>query len=65
VEFLEAGNLLFPPPGGVRPVSFTDAGIMKFFEHWWTRGPQIIRVALVAASIAGMVLGGAADHYWT
>jgi hypothetical protein len=38
---------------------------MKFFEHWWTRGPQVLRVALVIASIGGMLLGGAADHFWT
>ena len=35
------------------------------FEHWWTRGPQLIRVALVLASIVAMVLGGAAAAYWT
>ncbi len=35
------------------------------FEHWWTRGPQVIRIAVAVASIAAMVLGGAADHYWT
>lgn len=38
---------------------------MNFFEHWWTRGPQVLRVALVIASIGGMLLGGAADHFWT
>jgi hypothetical protein len=37
---------------------------MKFFQQWWTRGPQVLRVALVVASIAGVVLGGSADHYW-
>ena len=34
------------------------------FDHWWTRAPQLARIALVLASIAAMVLGGAADHYW-
>jgi hypothetical protein len=34
------------------------------FEYWRTRGPQVIRIALVVASIVGMVLGGSADDYW-
>jgi len=37
---------------------------MQFFDNWWTRGPQVIRVALVLASLAGLVLGGSADHFW-
>ena len=34
------------------------------FDHWWTRAPQLARIALVLTSIAAMVLGGAADHFW-
>jgi hypothetical protein len=37
---------------------------MKSLHHWLIRGPQIARVALVLASIAGVVLGGSADHFW-
>ena len=37
---------------------------MGFFESWWTRGPLVLRIVLVLASIAGMLLGGAADEYW-
>jgi hypothetical protein len=34
-------------------------------EHFWTRAPQLLRVGLVFLAIVGMVLGGAADAYWT
>jgi hypothetical protein len=34
------------------------------FEHWWTRAPQVARLALVLAAIGAMVLGGSADHFW-
>jgi hypothetical protein len=34
------------------------------FEHWWTRAPQVARIIVFLASVAAMVLGGAADHYW-
>jgi hypothetical protein len=41
-----------------------DAATMKYVQHWWTCGPQLVRVALVVASVASVVLGGSADHYW-
>jgi hypothetical protein len=37
---------------------------MTFFENWWTRAPQIARIAVLLASISAMALGGAADHFW-
>ena len=37
---------------------------MKFFENWWERTPVYVRVVLFAASIVGLVLGGASDAYW-
>jgi hypothetical protein len=37
---------------------------MTFFEHWWTRAPQVARIVVILASISAMVLGGAADHFW-
>jgi hypothetical protein len=37
---------------------------MRWFEAWWQRAPSYVRFVIVAASIAGMVLGGAADAYW-
>jgi hypothetical protein len=38
---------------------------MKSLHHWMIRVPQIVRIALILASIAGVVLGGSADHYWS
>jgi hypothetical protein len=35
------------------------------FENWWTRGPQLVRLALVLTAIGAMALGGAADHFWS
>jgi hypothetical protein len=37
---------------------------MQFFESWWERAPQFVRLGLFAVSLVAMVLGGAADHYW-
>jgi hypothetical protein len=37
---------------------------MKYLHAWWMRGPQVLRVALAVASIAGVVLGGSAGRYW-
>jgi hypothetical protein len=34
-------------------------------EKLWTRAPQILRIGLLVSAIVGMVLGGAADGYWT
>jgi hypothetical protein len=34
------------------------------FDHWWTRGPQVARIALVLASIVAMAVGGSAGHFW-
>jgi hypothetical protein len=31
----------------------------------WTRAPQVLRIGLLVSAIFGMVLGGAADAYWT
>ena len=41
-----------------------EKAAMKFFENWWERAPLIARIGLVVLSIAGMLLGGAADAYW-
>jgi hypothetical protein len=37
---------------------------MRWFEAWWQRLPVFVRLAVVVASVVGMVLGGAADAYW-
>jgi hypothetical protein len=37
---------------------------MRFFENWWERAPLFVRIALFAATLAGMLLGGAADGFW-
>jgi len=37
---------------------------MKPLHNWLLRGPQVVRIALVLASIAGVVLGGSAVLYW-
>jgi hypothetical protein len=37
---------------------------MNFFESWWQRAPLGMRIALFVLSVAGMLLGGAADAYW-
>jgi hypothetical protein len=34
-------------------------------EQFWTRAPQLLRIGLLVSAIVGMVLGGAADAYWT
>ena len=34
-------------------------------EQFWTRAPQLVRIGLLVSAIVGMVLGGAADAYWT
>jgi hypothetical protein len=34
-------------------------------EQVWTRAPQLLRIGLLVSTIVGMVLGGAADAYWT
>ena len=35
------------------------------FENWWTRAPQIARLALVLSALSAMLLGGSADHFWS
>jgi membrane-associated PAP2 superfamily phosphatase len=35
-----------------------------FFENWWERTPAYVRIGLFVATVAGMLLGGAADAYW-
>jgi len=37
---------------------------MRFFENWWERGPVLLRLGLILASLLAVVLGGSADHYW-
>jgi hypothetical protein len=32
---------------------------------FWARAPQLLRIGLLVSAIVGMVLGGAADAYWT
>ena len=34
-------------------------------EQFGTRAPQLLRIGLLVSAIVGMVLGGAADGYWT
>jgi hypothetical protein len=34
-------------------------------EQLMTRAPQLLRIGLLVSAIVGMVLGGAADAYWT
>ena len=31
----------------------------------WTRAPQLVRLRLLVSAIVGMLLGSAADAYWT
>jgi hypothetical protein len=38
---------------------------VKSFESWWERMPSIVRIALMCVSLLAMLLGGAADHYWS
>lgn len=37
---------------------------MRFFESWWERAPTYVRIGLFIASLAGLLLGGAADGFW-
>jgi hypothetical protein len=34
-------------------------------QQFLTRAPQVLRIGLLVSAIVGMVLGGAADGYWT
>jgi hypothetical protein len=34
------------------------------FEHWWTRAPQLARIAMFVAALSAMVLGGSAGDFW-
>jgi hypothetical protein len=34
------------------------------FENWWTRAPQVARIALFVSALAAMVLGGSAGGFW-
>jgi hypothetical protein len=37
---------------------------MQLFGNWWERAPLYVRIALFAATVVGMVLGGSASGYW-
>jgi hypothetical protein len=38
---------------------------MRFLESWWQHIPWFVRITLTVVTLTAMVLGGAADHYWT
>ena len=35
------------------------------FQRILTQAPQILRIGLMLSAIAAMILGGAADGYWS